>query len=216
MITGSIEWGVAELPLAGQAENGDGYVVQPFADGVLVAAVDGLGHGREAAAAASIAAATLKELPFEPLTALFHRCHERLRHTRGVVMSVAWFQTGERTMAWLGVGNVEGVLQRGSPHGSPASETLLVRSGLVGSHLPPLRASVLSVNPGDTLIVATDGIRRGFAEEPLRAIRPRRAADRILARYARGTDDALVLVARYLGGRLEREDPTRACGAPTP
>src|SRR5439155_998671 len=83
---------------------------------------------------------------------------ERLRHTRGVVMSVAWFQTGERTMAWLGVGNVEGVLQRGSPHGSPASETLLVRSGLVGSHLPPLRASVLSVNPGDTLIVATDGI----------------------------------------------------------
>ena len=200
MITGSIEWGVAELPLAGQAENGDGYVVQPFADGILVAAVDGLGHGREAAAAASIAAATLKEFPFEPLTAIFHRCHERLRHTRGVVMSLASFHAGERTMEWLGVGSVEGVLQRGSPRGGPGSETLLVRSGVVGSHLPPLRASVFSVNPGDTLIVATDGIGRGFAVEPLRAIRPRRAADLILARYARGTDDALVLVARYLGG----------------
>ena len=195
-----IAWGVAELALAGQVVNGDRYVVQPFADGVLVAAVDGLGHGPEAAAAARIAAATLEQFASEPLAALFYRCHERLHHTRGVVMSVASFHAGEPTMAWCGVGSVAGVLQRVAPFGSPASETLLLRSGVVGSHLPPLSASAYAVKPGDTLILATDGIRRGFAAELVRAVPPQPAADRILARYARGTDDALVMVARYLGG----------------
>ena len=92
------------------------------------------------------------------------------------------------------------MLQRVAPFGSPASETLLLRSGVVGSHLPPLSASAYAVKPGDTLILATDGIRRGFAAELVRAVPPQPAADRILARYARGTDDALVMVARYLGG----------------
>jgi len=98
------------------------------------------------------------------------------------------------------VGSVAGVLQRVAPFGSPASETLLLRPGIVGSHLPPLSTSAYAVNPGDTLILATDGVRHGFAEDLLRAVPSQRAADRILARYARGTDDALVLVARYLGG----------------
>ncbi len=115
-------------------------------------------------------------------------------------MSVASFHAGEPTMAWCGVGSVAGVLQRVAPFGSPASETLLLRSGVVGSHLPPLSASAYAVKPGDTLILATDGIRRGFAAELVRAVPPQPAADRILARYARGTDDALVMVARYLGG----------------
>ena len=195
-----IEWGVAELPLAGQVENGDRYVVQPFADGILVAVVDGLGHGHEAAAAAMIATTTLKQSPLEPLTVLFARCHENLRRTRGVVMSVASFRASERTMAWLGVGSVEGMLQRASARSTPVSETLMLRSGVVGSHLPRLSASVLTVNLGDTLILASDGIRRGFAEALTRAVPPQRAAERILARYANRTDDALVLVARYLGG----------------
>ena len=103
-------------------------------------------------------------------------------------------------MAWLGVGNVEGLLRRASLRGRPAAETLVLRRGVVGGHLPSLEAWVLTVHPGDTLILATDGIRQGFAEDLLRAVPSQRAADRILARHARGTDDALVLVARYLGG----------------
>jgi len=112
--TGLVEWGVTAAALTGQAENGDAYVVEPFADGILVAVVDGLGHGREAAAAARLAVATLRRYPFEPLPVLFSRCHESLRQTRGVVLSAASFHARERTMAWLGVGNVLTLLQLGT------------------------------------------------------------------------------------------------------
>jgi phosphoserine phosphatase RsbX len=59
------------------------------------------------------------------------------------------------------------------------------------------------VAAGDVLILATDGIRAGFADglkldEPTRIL-----ADKILNRHFKGNDDALVLVARYLGKRHE-------------
>jgi len=202
LTTNLVEWGVAELALSAEAESGDRHVVRPLAGGVLVAAVDGLGHGREAAAAARIAVATLEEFPFEPLPVLFHRCHERLRDTRGVVMSAAAFHAREQTITWLGVGNVEGVVQRVTSHGGRVSQRLLVRGGVVGGNLPHLGVSLLPQHPGDLLILATDGIRSAFAEEPTLSGPPQQAADRILARHARGTDDALVLVVRCLGGGL--------------
>jgi negative regulator of sigma-B (phosphoserine phosphatase) len=71
---------------------------------------------------------------------------------------------------------------------------------VVGAQLPQLQGAILSVSPGDTLIFATDGVRSDFARDVLADDPPQRTADRILAQYSKGNDDALVLVARYLGG----------------
>jgi serine/threonine protein phosphatase PrpC len=194
-----IEWGVAAQPLEGEAESGDLHVVQPFPEGVLVAAVDGLGHGPEAAAAARSAVATLAEYAREPVISLVKRCHERLIRTRGVVMSLASFNALDNTMTWLGVGNVEGLLLRADAAASPPRENVLLRGGVVGYQLPALRASILPVTRGDVLILATDGIRGGFVEDVTLNDPPQQIAEQILARRATGMDDALVLVARYLG-----------------
>jgi hypothetical protein len=77
---------------------------------------------------------------------------------------------------------------------------VLLQGGVVGLHLPALRGVVLPVAPGDTLLLATDGVRSGFASGLRLEEAPQQLADRILARDAKGTDDALVLVARYRGG----------------
>ena len=193
-----IEWGVATLTLPGQSESGDRYVVRPFPDGVLVAAVDGVGHGDEAAAAAKTAAAILEMYSPEPVVALLRRCHERLRMTRGVVLSLASFAAREKTMTWLGVGNVEGRLLRADPHAYPPQETLLLRGGVVGGDLPEPYASSVPVWPGDTLVFTTDGVRSDFDEGLTVNESPQRSAERILGQYATHTDDALVLVARYV------------------
>ena len=107
-LVGPIEWGAATFTLRGQTESGDRFVVAPSEFGVLVAAIDGLGHGDEAALAAQLAVDVLEQDPNEPMITLVERCHKRLRSTRGVVMSLASFDTSNESMTWLGVGNVEG------------------------------------------------------------------------------------------------------------
>lgn len=194
-----LEWAVATLALPGQVESGDRHLVQPFPDGVLVAAVDGLGHGEEAAAAALLAVGVLKRHADETVTALVHRCHEALRETRGVVMSLASLRNPDDTMTWLGVGNVEGLLVRAAPDGHLRKESLVIRGGVVGQHLPALQEEVVPVRRGDTLVFATDGVRAGFADALAAGEAPQRLADRILAQHGTGADDALVLVARYAG-----------------
>ena len=190
---------MAAKTLTGQSASGDRYVVIPLPQGILVAVMDGLGHGEEAAASARVAAATLERYAGESVITLVRRCHDNLKTTRGVVMSLAAFNRGDETMTWMGVGNVEGVLIHADPVVNPHAETLLLRGGVIGGQLPPLRAAVIALTPGDTLILHTDGIRA----LPLRDIAldepPQRIASGILDRYAKSTDDVLVLVGRYNG-----------------
>src|SRR2546422_418308 len=108
-----IEWGVASLALPGEAESGDRHLVKPVGTGVLVAVVDGLGHGAEAASAAKAAVAALERHASESPVPLLERCHRALKGTRGAVMSVAAFSRHDRSMTWVGVGNVEGLLVYG-------------------------------------------------------------------------------------------------------
>jgi negative regulator of sigma-B (phosphoserine phosphatase) len=194
-----IEWGVAARALPGESRSGDRHLVEPFSDGVLVAVVDGLGHGDEAADAAEAATDILIRYAQESPVSLVRRCHESLWGTRGVAMSVAAFARSSHTMSWLGVGNVEGSLFRDCPGSRPARDSLIQRGGVVGFRLPPLQPSVVTVGQGDLLVLATDGIA-AYSLDGLRMTEPpERIASDILARFARDTDDALVLVARCRG-----------------
>lgn len=196
-----VECGVAGLALPGQSESGDMPAIAYFPGGLLAAAVDGLGHGDEAAAAAKIAISTLESNPGEPVIELVRRCHVNLRGTRGVVMSLASFRVTHNLMTWLGVGNTEGVLLRFDASLTPDRESLLLRAGVVGVQLPALQAAVLPIARGDTLILCTDGIRSPFDQQIRFCEAPQQIADKILSQNGKGTDDALVLVARYFGDR---------------
>jgi len=197
------EYGVAEFILPGQTESGDGHLVRCSQNGILAAVIDGIGHGEEAAIAAKAATSVLESHQAdEPIISLVERCHEKLRPTRGVVLSLAFVDTLHGMMTWLGVGNVQGVLMRPGARKGTMQERLLLRGGVVGSQLPSLQAAVLPVARGDTLIFATDGVRGEFVEGLLGLENPQRAADRILELYQSGNDDALVLVARLTGVRL--------------
>lgn len=199
----TLEWGVATLALPGQQASGDLHLVRRVDGGVLVAVVDGLGHGQEAATAARLAVATLERYAGEPILSLVRRCHDALIGTRGVVMSLAVFDPTRDQMTWLGIGNVEGLLLCGE-RGDPGVRTVLVsRGGIVGSRpdLSAVRPQVIPVHPGDLLAFATDGIQSDFGNAVASRDPPQQIADLVLSRYGKGTDDALVLVARYLGRR---------------
>jgi serine phosphatase RsbU (regulator of sigma subunit) len=196
-----VEYGVAKFVLPGQVESGDHHLVHCRNDGILIAAIDGIGHGEEAAAAAKAAVSILKAGADEPVLSLVQRCHEGLRATRGVVLSLASIEIEHGMMTWIGVGNVQGVLVRAGAKNGTGREALLLRGGVVGSQLPALQAAVLPIAKGDTLVFATDGIRGEFAESLSSLESPQRAADKILKQHCRGNDDALVLTVRLIGVR---------------
>jgi hypothetical protein len=197
-----LEWGMAGAALKGEAVSGDLAVVVPFSDGALVAAIDGLGHGPEAAEAARAAAAILEESAQEPPDILVNRCHDSIRGTRGVVMSLASFQARTSLMTWTGVGNVAAILLRAGHVGVSGREAVLNQGGVVGYRLPPPAIRTLVVAAGDLLIMTTDGIRAGFVDGINREESdPSALAASLLATFSKGSDDALVVVARYLGAR---------------
>ena len=142
---------------------------------------------------------TLQEHAEDPVVLLVKRCHEELRHTRGVVVTVASINAQDDTMTWLGVGNVEGLLLRAEGRAGSAREYVVMRGGVVGEQLPPLHASVVPIRTGDTLVLATDGIGHGFADGLNLNDPPQSIAERILSSHGKATDDALALVVRYIG-----------------
>jgi phosphoserine phosphatase RsbX len=101
-----VEWGVATRRRHGEPACGDLAVVLVLPDGALIAGIDGVGHGAEAARAAHAAAAVVREAMGHDLVRLMRRCHEALLGTRGAAISLAFVSTRGQKMTWLGVGNV--------------------------------------------------------------------------------------------------------------
>jgi negative regulator of sigma-B (phosphoserine phosphatase) len=194
-----VDWSIAARPLDGEVESGDRALVVVSADAALAAAVDGLGHGREAARAAEPAVETVRAFADEPLVALAERCHAALRHSRGAALSLARFSARDDTLTWIGVGNVEGRLVRHNGSAAVSVESLIPARGIAGETLPELDEATVPAHPGDLVLLATDGIDSSFAD----SLRPQGTAEelaaRILAAHSKPHDDALVVVVRYLG-----------------
>lgn len=186
----------ARAAAPGEARCGDVAVALPCTDGVLLAAIDGLGHGAAAATAAELAAAVLVAHADESLAQLLERCHAALDGTRGAAVTIARIDVTAATLTWLAVGNVTGLVVPAD--GAARRAAALQLAGVVGAQLPPQLVPVaLPLQPGDALLLSSDGVD-GTVADGLRVrgeLGP--LADGLLHRHRRGDDDALVLLARF-------------------
>jgi len=194
-----VEWSVATRCRRGEATSGDLAVVTLLPEGALVAGIDGLGHGSEAARAARKAAEAVRENPTDDLCLLVQRCHAALRGTRGAAISLAFVSPSKSGMTWVGVGNVEGRMLSGDPSTTRPKGSLPLGRGVPGHELPTVRTQTLEVQPGDVLILATDGIEAGFADSLDISGSTQAISERILTDHWKRRDDALVIALRYLG-----------------
>ena len=122
-------------------------------------------------------------------------CHEALVETRGVVMTVAWFDLEAEQLQWAGVGNVDARLVRHGP--VLREEVALVFGGVLGYRMPNVRPATMSLDRGDLLVMITDGIEAAISPALAGGGAAQTMADRIFAMHGRGTDDALAVVVRY-------------------
>jgi phosphoserine phosphatase RsbX len=195
---GWLDWSVGTKPLE-PGVSGDGYVVEEGPHGALIAVVDGLGHGRDAAAATARAIAVLEAHADEPVVPLVRRCHQALRGTRGVALSLVSVDPARSVLSWVGVGNVETLLVRRGETTPRVRERMVLRGGVVGYQLPFLLARDVPIQAADVIAMATDGLGGAFADAVAPGAVPAYSAAHLLATYAKENDDALVLVARYRG-----------------
>ena len=191
-----VEVGSASWTYAQDGICGDLYFVERHKDGSLIAVVDGIGHGAEAEKVAKITTSIIQNNVHESLEVLIRECHEGLRATRGAVLALALLDTRSHCLTWTGVGNVEGKLFSRGP--APPT-TLLSTPGTLGHGTIEVRPSSVHIKPGDTLILATDGVRTDFYLGLDMKKAPQELADHILKRSVILTDDALVVVARHTG-----------------
>ena len=73
-------------------------------------------------------------------------------------------------------------------------------AGIIGYRSPEIRpAQVVSIRPGDLLVMSTDGIDEDHLEHIDFAASATSIAEELLGKHARETDDAMVLTARHRG-----------------
>jgi phosphoserine phosphatase RsbX len=191
----SLDRGLAGAPHAGEETSGDLAVFVPTTTGGLVALIDGLGHGPEAAEAAHRCAGVVRQRAEAGAQELLQACHEALLRTRGVVMTVAWFDLDQSRLAWAGVGNVDARLVRQGPE--LREDVALVFGGVLGYRMPNVRPASMPLERGDLLVMITDGIESAISPALSGGGAAQTMADRIFGLHGKGTDDALAVVVRY-------------------
>ncbi len=195
-----VEWSITTRCRPGEVINGDQAVVEVRRDETLVAGIDGVGHGEAAARAAKRAAAVIRRSSGKDLIELATRCHEALRGTRGAALSLASVSTAGAQLTWLGIGNVEGRLISGNSPPAQVKGSLALAPGIAGHELPQMTPETLDLEPGDLLVLATDGVRVRFADALAVSGSTESISERVLRNDWEHADDALVIAVRYLGG----------------
>jgi hypothetical protein len=69
---------------------------------------------------------------------------------------------------------------------------------VLGWSLPTVRLVRATLAPGDSVVMATDGIAADFGSALQPGLAAGEQARRVLASHSRGSDDALVVAVRYV------------------
>ncbi|OBH43056.1 SpoIIE family protein phosphatase [Mycobacterium mantenii] len=200
---GPIEWARAGRPLPSEYTSGDrGIAVEVGDTAALFGVVDGLGHGPAAADAALRAVEAITRASSERVEVLIQLCHRVLDGTRGVAMTLARIDFATNTLTWTGIGNVTADLLVKAPTGIQVRSSARLTGGIVGYRIPEiLPAQVVSIRPGDLLVMSTDGIAEDYLDHIEFSAPAVAIAEGLLGKDAKETDDAMVLAARHRGVR---------------
>jgi serine phosphatase RsbU (regulator of sigma subunit) len=176
----------------GEPVNGDAWQVDRQGERVRISVIDGLGHGTEAARAASAAISFLEAHPDLDLAAAIEGCHRALAGTRGAAIGIATIDPSAQRLRFAGVGNIEARLWQGGQE-----KRLSSARGIVGATLPRIRPDELELEEVWRLVIHSDGVsarfRLGDLLQTHRTLQE--LSDAILTGWGRATDDVTVVVA---------------------
>ncbi|MEO6398921.1 MAG: SpoIIE family protein phosphatase [Tepidiformaceae bacterium] len=193
----SVTLAAAARNFPGESVSGDCWRLDCHAGRHRLSLVDGAGHGKAAAHAASVTADLLALHPQWSGTEALEQCHRALRATRGAVLSIAEFEPDFQSLILSGIGNVECYLWD-----EGRERHLVTQRGMLGAAFPKtIRPFETQLSQAWTLVLHSDGVRARFSlrDPALQAVAEQGAeelASTLLRDYARADDDATVVVVQ--------------------
>lgn len=183
------------VPKKGELVSGDKWSVIQNGAVAYCLMVDGLGHGIEASEAASLARKRFHENFSASPTNMMKVIHASLRGTRGAVAAVAKIDSENEHLDYCGLGNITGVISRGTEQ-----KHLVSMNGTVGYEARKFMEFRLPWSPTAMLVMHTDGLSVktsqsivdfGVESEAL-------VAGSLFLQNGKSIDDATVLVVKQL------------------
>ena len=181
-------------PCLGEVVSGDAVAIQPIEEGLLVAIVDVLGHGPEAHELTHVIDTYLTRYGTADVSGLMTRLHQHLRGTRGAAMGLCAIHSASGRLDYAGIGNT--TLRRFGK----AETRLVSQDGILGQNMRTLRPQALQLDPGDLVVLHTDGVSDRFTADDYPGIlhcTPEQVVSDIVQRFGKDHDDAACIAVRY-------------------
>ena len=187
-----LQIGCASRPKPGESACGDQTAIIHDSEGVLIAVVDGLGHGPEAEKAALAACAFVRDNSAMDLSSMMKALDRAIAATRGAAVTLVRVSPKTGGFKHVAVGNVEwSSLRRLERHP-------LTVPGVVGARYRKVVQTRGRLVPGDIVVLYTDGISSRFDLESGRNLGAQAVADHLLDTRAKAHDDATCVVIKLL------------------
>ena len=197
-VLSSYEVAIAGAPYPGEAISGDDAIYLPSDSGFLAAVIDGLGHGPEARKASDKAVGAIARHSDLGLREILETVNAQMEGVRGCVLAVVRFSAQSRVLECLSAGDIRVHLYHLRDAHFFTSTPLVIGDRDLRSRR--LRVEETTAPPGSVLVMFTDGLESRTTLKGQLDLLRRPAlviAQDLLAEHSRGTDDALVLVARF-------------------
>jgi anti-sigma regulatory factor (Ser/Thr protein kinase) len=189
-------WSAVNVAMPGETVSGDGWAMKSNDKGSTLMVVDGLGHGPDAAKASTEAMRIFeKHWRLPPAEALGY-IHAGMRATRGGAIAIARVEPDEKKVTFAGVGNIAGSIVGSDGQ----AKRMMSHNGTVGHNARRIQEIVYPFDDMLSMIVLhSDGLSGSWSISNypgLAAQHPSVWAAVLYRDFARGRDDATVLVAK--------------------
>ena len=181
-------------PCVGERVSGDAVVMRVLDQGLFVAIVDVLGHGPEAHELTHVIDAYLARYGSSDVSAVMKRLHQHLQGTRGAAVGLCAIDAVTCRVDYAGIGNTS-IRRFGQ-----AETRLVSQEGVLGQNMRSPLHQTLQLNPGDVIVLYTDGVSDRFTAQDYPGVLRHSSEDvanNIVQRFGKDHDDAACIVVRY-------------------
>jgi hypothetical protein len=185
---------LVKMPFLSEKECGDTGIIKEFDNKIFAAVVDVLGHSKNAYQLTLVIEKFIEAHYRENLTGIMRDLHVHIKGSVGAAGILCLLDLDSGQLEYTGIGNLT-IRIFGTEN-----KRLLPGDGVIGYTMSTPKEKMVTLAPGDVLLVHSDGIQAHFEAEEYPGIyrqTAREIAEGVINRFNKGIDDAICFALKY-------------------